>query len=216
MPPALYPAGWMAQRERAHLGGVPDSPSFSLARTCCLGHLLRPEGGCSVAQAAEVTFSWSHNPMRHLWPSEGLTRFPDHKPLQEARPGTTSAENRAPRADGEQETRGLQRPPIKARCEARGMKTAWTAACRPSRKGRLLLRSGGGSKSLEKRSNITRFSSFSKDASHSLFYIKVSKFLKPALKKGLCAGSSYQGCGPEPARGPPTAGSLGRLVQGAV
>lgn len=84
------------------------------------------------------------------------------------------------------------------------METAWTAACRPSRKGGLLLRSGGGSKSLEKRSNITRFSSFSKDAGHSLFYIKVSKFLKPAFKKGLCAGPSYQGCGPEPARGPPT------------
>lgn len=35
----------------------PDSPSFSLIRTCCLGHLLWSEGGCSVAQIGEVTVS---------------------------------------------------------------------------------------------------------------------------------------------------------------
>lgn len=58
-----------------------------------------------MAQIGEVAFSWSHNPMRHLWPSEDLTPFPDLRPLQEARPGTESLRRTEPRVDAEQESR---------------------------------------------------------------------------------------------------------------
>lgn len=40
---------------RGHLSCIPDSLSLSLMRIWCLGHLLRPEGGCLVAQIGEVT-----------------------------------------------------------------------------------------------------------------------------------------------------------------
>lgn len=39
--------------------------------------------------------------MRHLWLSESLTPFPDHKFFQEARPGAEFAKNQV---DQEQET----------------------------------------------------------------------------------------------------------------
>ena len=50
-PPGLHPHG-MGQGSR-----IPASPTFSFIRTRCLGHLLRSEGGCSVARIGEVTFS---------------------------------------------------------------------------------------------------------------------------------------------------------------
>lgn len=51
-PPVPHPVGWAGG---GHLSCIPDSLPFSFIRTWCLGHLLRPEGGCLVAQIGEVT-----------------------------------------------------------------------------------------------------------------------------------------------------------------
>lgn len=60
--------------------------------------------------------------MRHLWSSERLIPFPDHKPLQEARPGAKSAKNWAHHVD--QERHMPTGPAAKVRGTAAQMETA--------------------------------------------------------------------------------------------